>query len=68
MNVRHRLRAVATREAKKFIAVLAARQATRSVGTYATPSFRPLTEAETEALLRPELQARLRRPRGYLRD
>jgi hypothetical protein len=61
MNMRHRIRAVATLEARKLLATVAARRATQSVGTRAATSFRPLTEAETAAILGDRLLAELRR-------
>ena len=50
MKISRRIAAIAAREVKR-LAAIAAERAVRAEGFHKQPSFRPLTDTETEAIL-----------------
>ena len=59
MKLSRRIAAITIREARRFAAVAAARAGRTAEPIRKQPSFRPLTDSETEALLGGELLAAL---------
>jgi hypothetical protein len=66
MKISHRIAAIAAREVKRLAAIAAERTA-RAGSFRKPPSFRPLTEAESEAILGVELLMALSGVRAIVR-